>query len=410
MNKLTLATNANFFMVFLLAFNVFLSFLLGTLGVYQIFPWSLLVSQFFGLILPLFLFRTMLPHVPPTPKNLLHAKQVLLIFAFSIFVQPALMVVSAISGLFLQNPVPALVSDLSNLNFALALAIVAVVPSICEELVFRGFIQTGYKFQPVAKAAFVNGLFFGFIHLNLHQFTYAFIMGIIFFYLVHITKSIFSAILSHFVINATQFTLGFYNVPGFGNMTELLLNVSISLPLAVIAFKFLLIITKNLEIAKENAKQQKKERIRQFEERMLQGVKNSEITNPAEVTLILSYFEYKNKSMEKYTDLLERHNKVLENYNEEFEKMEEHIQNNPDILDDYEERINELDNELILSYKEMVEAEYADADMRAESKAELEEHQEMLREVNEKKLFPFNIAFFAVILLYLMIILLGMFG
>lgn len=48
------------------------------------------------------------------------------------------------------------------------------------------------------------GKLHGMAHLNFQQFTYAAIMGIIFCYFVYKTGSVFSSMLSHFVINGIQ--------------------------------------------------------------------------------------------------------------------------------------------------------------------------------------------------------------
>ncbi|MCL2016804.1 MAG: CPBP family intramembrane metalloprotease [Defluviitaleaceae bacterium] len=264
MNKPTLAATANLFMLFLLAFNVFLAIILSQLGVYQLFPWSLVISQFFGLLLPFIVFRIIVPQVPAIPKNRPKIYQIIVIAAFSLLIQPALMAVSALGSLIMPNPVIGLVSDLTTINFAVALLVVAVVPSICEELVFRGFIQAAYKYHYAAIAAFINGLFFGFIHLNLHQFTYAFVMGIVFFYIVHITKSVFLVMLSHFVINATQFTLAYTNIIEFGNIFNILRVVAFTLPLAVILFRWL--IQKVEQEEKQQEKRQEKNIINENEQ------------------------------------------------------------------------------------------------------------------------------------------------
>jgi len=54
----------------------------------------------------------------------------------------------------------------------------------------------------------MNGLFFGIIHLNPQQFSYAFVLGVIFAYMVYYTRSIWAGILPHFIFNASQGLLG----------------------------------------------------------------------------------------------------------------------------------------------------------------------------------------------------------
>ncbi len=77
----------------------------------------------------------------------------------------------------------------------------AVVPAVVEELIFRGVLYHAYRENGVILGAVACGLAFGIMHLNLNQFCYAAVLGIIFCIFVEITGSIFSSITAHFVIN-----------------------------------------------------------------------------------------------------------------------------------------------------------------------------------------------------------------
>jgi len=189
------------------------------------------VNQVLGLLLPMLIFSTLskfaasnaappAPSLPRFKKEPLGLVNIVFVVVISLMLQPIMMLLSAVASLFLPNPVTGLISDMVFLPLPTALIIVALTPAICEELVFRGFIQSRYEKQPMAVTAIVNGLFFGIIHMNLHQFTYAFVMGIVFAYMVYITRSIFSAILAHFVVNATQYTLGYSAYQQLGPVTS----------------------------------------------------------------------------------------------------------------------------------------------------------------------------------------------
>ena len=47
----------------------------------------------------------------------------------------------------------------------------------------------------------MSGLVFGLFHLNINQFCYAFVIGVVFAFLVEATGSIWSSVLAHFAIN-----------------------------------------------------------------------------------------------------------------------------------------------------------------------------------------------------------------
>ncbi|MCL2422036.1 MAG: CPBP family intramembrane metalloprotease [Defluviitaleaceae bacterium] len=217
---------ANLFMFFLVAYNMLMAATIGYLyrevwqdseilsGFFRS-PWFMVAFQVAGLLLPLCAFcaisgESLIKKTSSIKLRLqLDPKNILLIIAISIVLQPFMMLVSAIGSLFLPNPVTDLVSGLSVLPVPQALIIVAVTPAILEELVFRGFIQSHYEGHPIAITAIVNGLFFGIVHMNLHQFTYAFFMGIVFAVMVYYTKSVFAGMLGHFVVNASQYLMGY---------------------------------------------------------------------------------------------------------------------------------------------------------------------------------------------------------
>lgn len=216
---------ANLFMLFLLSYNILMVAAIGHLyrevwhgtfmGEFFSSPWFLMAYQVAGLLLPLSIFCAFSGEkfikkasairlgVKLDPKN------IFLIIALSILLQPFMMLVSAVGSLFLPNPVTDMIEGLAVLPIPAAIIIIAFTPAILEELVFRGFIQSHYEGQPIAVTAVVNGLFFGIIHMSLHQFTYAFAMGIVFAVMVYYTRSVFSAILGHFVVNASQYIMGY---------------------------------------------------------------------------------------------------------------------------------------------------------------------------------------------------------
>jgi len=144
-----------------------------------------------------------------SPKDIfsvkpLSIKNAGIIFLLSIALQPALMAVSAVTSIFFKNPATDFLNDMASAPPLTAVLIVAVMPAFFEELFFRGLIFSNYRHVEIKKACLMTGLFFGLAHMDLQQFAYAFIMGIIFCYFVYRTGSIFSSMLSHFTINLSQ--------------------------------------------------------------------------------------------------------------------------------------------------------------------------------------------------------------
>lgn len=129
---------------------------------------------------------------------------ILLIVVISIFIQPFLMSVSAVTSLFFPNAASEYLESMADLPAFSTLIITSLLPAFFEELFFRGIVFSNFRKLSPVKACVLCGLLFGMAHLNFQQFSYAFLMGCVFCYFVYKTGSIFSSILSHFLINGSQ--------------------------------------------------------------------------------------------------------------------------------------------------------------------------------------------------------------
>lgn len=91
--------------------------------------------------------------------------------------------------------------------------VVAVVPSICEEVFFRGYVQKSFEFRikPV-WAALITAIFFALYHFNPYGLIALLALGFFFGYSAYISRSIFIPLLLHFLNNfiavMTYFILG----------------------------------------------------------------------------------------------------------------------------------------------------------------------------------------------------------
>lgn len=102
------------------------------------------------------------------------------------------------------NPDSSLPLPLSNGGWlVLNLFLLAVLPAICEELVFRGIVFNGLrKFGNVA-AVFISALLFALAHGSAMQFFYQFALGLVLAAVVLKTGSVVASMVTHFVNNAT---------------------------------------------------------------------------------------------------------------------------------------------------------------------------------------------------------------
>lgn len=88
------------------------------------------------------------------------------------------------------------------------LLVLAVVPAICEELAFRGFILSGLRHLGTKwRAIFVTSFFFGLTHGMLQQSVIAGIFGVVIGYLAVQTGSILPCIAFHVVHNGLMVSL-----------------------------------------------------------------------------------------------------------------------------------------------------------------------------------------------------------
>ena len=88
------------------------------------------------------------------------------------------------------------------LPIAVFLISLTVLPSILEELLFRGVIMQSLRRFGDGFALIVSSILFGIIHLNLAQAIPAFLSGLLIGYFVLRTGSIWTGIIIHFVNNS----------------------------------------------------------------------------------------------------------------------------------------------------------------------------------------------------------------
>lgn len=92
------------------------------------------------------------------------------------------------------------------------LLIVAATPAICEELAFRGFILTGLSQLKNKYAAIaISAILFGVAHGILQQSIMATITGFVIGYVAYQSRSLFPAILYHFVHNGLFVLVGHWS-------------------------------------------------------------------------------------------------------------------------------------------------------------------------------------------------------
>lgn len=98
-------------------------------------------------------------------------------------------------------------SSLSNVElttfsqFMETVLLLAIIPAIVEEFIFRGVITNGLKVYGKKTAIILSAVFFALIHQNLQQLIYQLFLGLVMAYIVIKTGSIIYTIILHFFNN-----------------------------------------------------------------------------------------------------------------------------------------------------------------------------------------------------------------
>lgn len=129
---------------------------------------------------------------------------VLLLFVFTELMMPLISFVNVFSQLFTKNEVMQVSSQVLELPFLIVLFLIGVFGPFCEEFIFRGIFFFGLKSQSkrILATAFVSALFFGLMHMNINQFCYAFVLGIVFAIVDEVFDSILPSFIMHAIVNS----------------------------------------------------------------------------------------------------------------------------------------------------------------------------------------------------------------
>ena len=151
----------------------------------------------------------------PLLQNYLYIQN--FVFAYLAKVSPFFQnIKSALDSLdkMIENTYGNLLSTNSVLEGIFVIIIVSVVPAICEETMFRGFIQKSFEFKlKPFWAALITAFFFGLYHFNPYGLIPLIGLGLYFGFAAYTSNSIFIPMTLHFLNNFAAIILYFV----FGN-------------------------------------------------------------------------------------------------------------------------------------------------------------------------------------------------
>ncbi|MBO7218652.1 MAG: CPBP family intramembrane metalloprotease, partial [Clostridia bacterium] len=137
--------------------------------------------------------------------------------------------------------------DFSVGNLFKDIILVAVLPAFCEEVLHRGILLQGTKHSGFKRAIILSALCFALIHLNISQFFFAFVVGIIIGFVSVVSKNIWTAIIIHFTTNALSVYLDYAAYNGWvggdilSNLTSTLSNYNV-FTLFIVCAVFLIVL------------------------------------------------------------------------------------------------------------------------------------------------------------------------
>lgn len=200
----------NIFFMVLLAAYVGGSFLIGLLSQYVRIPeYLLLGSSQLLLLIPAVIYVAISKDfsVSMIQRRRLGIGNMIIIILLAYLSMPLMAMLNLLSMQLSENHVNTMILGMMENPYWINLFFVAILPAFSEEFIFRGIFFHSYREAGILKGAVFSGILFGLIHLNLNQFSYAFVMGIIFAFLIEATGSIFAPIIFHFIINGNSITL-----------------------------------------------------------------------------------------------------------------------------------------------------------------------------------------------------------
>ncbi|MEO1258548.1 MAG: type II CAAX endopeptidase family protein [Bacteroidota bacterium] len=122
-----------------------------------------------------------------------------------------------------------------------SLIVMAAIPAIGEELVFRGLLQK--QLQRIMSnpytAILVTALVFSFAHFQVQRFLAIFLLGLILGLVFYWTKNLWVPIAGHFVFNGTQVVAAYFNQE---NLDQLNASEEIQMPFGVIAISLVVVL------------------------------------------------------------------------------------------------------------------------------------------------------------------------
>lgn len=116
---------------------------------------------------------------------------------------PLVLLCNAVTMLFVDNTAEEILSYVSEISIGGMFFFVGLLAPVCEEIVFRGILYTGFRKNGTPMQAILwSAALFGLFHMNLNQMAYAVVLGFAFGLLREATGNIWAGIICHISLNS----------------------------------------------------------------------------------------------------------------------------------------------------------------------------------------------------------------
>lgn len=141
------------------------------------------------------------------------------------------------------------------------LFVLALIPAICEELIFRGVVYNGFLQYGKVKAIIFSALLFALVHGNIEQTLYPILFGLVLALIVSKTKSVIPAIVVHFVNNFVVLFINYlFNIGVLFSSSDLIFEWNeflISIGYALLSTVAILLMVKLIKVKNKQVDEEK---------------------------------------------------------------------------------------------------------------------------------------------------------
>lgn len=122
---------------------------------------------------------------------------------YIILLGPLVTLCNMVTMLFVDNTATEILSLVSEISIGRMFFFVGLLAPVCEEIVFRGILYTGFRKNGSPMQAILwTAVLFGLFHMNLNQMVYAAVLGVALGLLREATGNIWSGIICHISLNS----------------------------------------------------------------------------------------------------------------------------------------------------------------------------------------------------------------